>query len=85
MIGASELGLDKMLPLQNDIGVQFMLLRDSLLGIPGTSGDILESALVIHGGYIMYWVRVQSLVLYRLRALNAWNNAQCLLLRLLLI
>lgn len=42
MIGASESGLDKMLPLQNDIGVQFMLLRDSSLGIPGTSGDILR-------------------------------------------
>lgn len=42
VIGASELGLDKMLPLQNDIGVQFMLLRDSSLGIPGTSGDILR-------------------------------------------
>lgn len=41
---ASDFGFDKILPLQSDIAIQFMLLGSDLSGIPEASG---ESALVI--------------------------------------
>lgn len=83
--GASELGLDKMLPLQNDFGFQFMLLRDNLLGIPGTSGDILRIG--ISNSRRLHSVLVKSSFFRAipLESINCLERCPVLVLRLLLI